>query len=89
VATALGSESAAVKRAEESLSALAEARLAVKAKDEENVALISTGRSKRKKLMAKFVLLVENEGRIKEAQDTKSGTDGAPSEFFRNLVLEI
>ena len=65
VATALGSESSAVKRAEESLAALTEARLAMKAKDEEMENLISSGRLQRQKLLAKFVQLVESEGRPK------------------------
>ena len=73
VATALGSESSAVKRAGESLAALSDARLAVKAKDAEREALISTASLNRKKLVAKFVSLVESGGQLKELDERMIG----------------
>ncbi len=66
VATARGSENSAVKRSGESHAILADARLAVKAKDEEHEALIMAWRLQRKTLMDNFVDLAQNGGKIKE-----------------------
>jgi hypothetical protein len=63
VATARGSENSAVKRRGESLATLSEARLAVKAKDEEHEALTVAWRFQRKTLMDKFIELTRNGGR--------------------------
>ncbi len=68
VATARGSENSAVKRCGESLATLADARLAVKAKDEEHEALTVAWRLQRKTLMEKFVDLTQNRGKIKETE---------------------
>ena len=86
VATALGSESSAVKRAGESLAALSDARLAVKAKDAEREASISTASLNRKKLVAKFVSLVESGGQLKEFDERMIGKK---QQKFRSSSSEL
>ena len=86
VATALGSESSAVKRAGESLAALSDARLAVKAKDAERETLISTASLNRKKLVAKFVSLVESGGQLKEFDERMIGKK---QQKFRSSSSEL
>jgi hypothetical protein len=68
VATARGSENSAVKRVGEILATLADARLSVKAKDEEHEALTLAWRLQRKTLMVKFIDLTQNGGKHKESE---------------------
>ncbi len=63
VATALGSENSAVKRAEEGLSALVDVRSAVKAIDDEHAMLIKAWSVQRKDRIEKFIELTRSGGK--------------------------